>query len=240
MPQDRSIATIVGKHGWFIALFTASDYLPSFAYTIGLWQKFKHPEIIAFGLTTETLGSILNIAGDKVKSGELINTNQLSDDFFENGSTQFVKVHEESLKDYFGYGLEYYDYEVFPALQMVWTDRNNKFPWDDDFEEEFKIKQPLLDRNHDFKFREKRNLGVYTNRHFLEDGKPILLVTHEDDGDWQFLTGDIVDSSDVRLVALEEMVKMDKTLNAVFNLEYGQRAERDSIGMDWSRDYIEE
>lgn len=28
-------------------------------------------------------------------------------------------------------------------MQLIWTDRNNKFPWDTDFEEGFIYKQPL-------------------------------------------------------------------------------------------------
>jgi hypothetical protein len=48
----------------------ATEYLPSFAYGIGLWEKFKHPEIICFGLTTRTLGGLINDVADLVKNGK--------------------------------------------------------------------------------------------------------------------------------------------------------------------------
>ncbi|SHH85557.1 protein of unknown function [Chryseolinea serpens] len=236
---EKSIKEIVEKHGWYIALFQSTAYLPSFAYTIGLWETFGHPEIISLGLKTETLGAILNIAGDKVKSGDIIQTSHDYDDFFKKGRTQFISVHGENLKDYFGYGLWYNDHETFPALQLVWTDRSDRFPWDADFEEEFVYKQPLLDRNVDFKFREAKNLATFTTRQWLELRKPILRVVHDIDGDWQFLTGDQM-PEDIKIVALEQLILRDRTLNEVFSLDYGEAAERKSIGAQWTRSKIEE
>jgi len=40
---------------------------------------------------------------------------------------------------------------------------------------------------------------------------------------------------DIRVVALKEMVLRDETLNDVFNLEYGESAEREEIGGSWIR-----
>ena len=51
--------------------------------------------------------------------------------------------------------------------------------------------------------------------------KPILRVVHEHDGDWQFLTGDQM-QEDIKIVALEQLVLRDKTLNDVRDLEYGE------------------
>jgi hypothetical protein len=124
-------------------------------------------------------------------------------------------------------------------LQLVWTDRNDNFPWDNGFEEEFIYKQPLLDRNADFKFREPKDVAAFTTRQWLELRKPILRVVHENDRDWQFLTGDQM-PEDIKIVALEQLVLQDKTLNDVFDLDYGEAADRESIGGKWIRSKIEE
>jgi len=71
--------------------------------------------------------------------------------------------------------IRHYNNADFPAIQLVWADRNDKFPWDKDFEEVFIYKQPL-----------------------------------------------------------------DGTLNEVFNLDYGQAAERLSIGGEWTRSEVKE
>jgi hypothetical protein len=91
---EKAIKEIVEKHGWYVALFHATDYLPSFAYTIGLCKTFGHPELISFGFKTETLGAILNIAGDKIKAGETIQVSHDYNDFFEKGRAQFINVRE--------------------------------------------------------------------------------------------------------------------------------------------------
>ena len=180
---------------------------------------------------------ILNDAGKIIKSGQIIEINKSYDDFFENSKTEFLTVDNNNIIDYFGNAINYYNSQDFPALQLIWTDRNNNFPWDKDYEEEFKFRQPLLDRNANFKFREEKNLGIFTTRQWLELDKPILRVVHDNDGDWQFLTGDQM-PDDIKLVALEQMTLKDKTLNEVFNLDFGEFAEREFIGGHWTRSEI--
>src|SRR5262249_11237593 len=140
---------------------------------------------------------------------------------------------------YFAAAINFYERVKFPALQLVWTDRNNRFPWEEDFEDKFLHDQPLLDRNAEFKFREAKNLGIFTTRQWLDLDKPILRVVHDADGDWQFLTGDQM-PEDIRLVTLEQMTIKDKTLNEVFDLGYGYSAEREFIGDKWTKTKVEE
>jgi hypothetical protein len=232
---DEKIIEDVKTVGWSVVIIEATDYLPSFAYTIGLWKNYQHPEIIAFGLTLKTLHLTLNIAGDNIKAGGRYETGKVYPDFFTNSDCQLVSVDQRNIRDYFGYAIWFNDGIEFPALQLIWTDRNNRFPWDEDYGEEFEYRQPLLDRNADFKFREAKNLGIFTTRQWIEENKPILRVIHDDDGDWQFLTGDQM-PDDIRLVCLEQMILRDSSLNDVFNLDYGEAAERTDIGDDWTRE----
>lgn len=235
--EDKLLADIE-KFGWTVLMVPASEYLPSFAYTVGLWKNYKHPELISFGLSIKTLHSILNIGGEIIKSGKSILVNKNYSNFFENGSAQFLKVDNRNIADYFGYAIWFSKEEAFSALQLVWTDRNNKFPWDIDFEKEFEKKQPLLDRNADFKFIESKSLAVFTTKQLLELRKPILRVIHEQDGDWQFLTGDQM-PEDIRVVGLEEIISIDNTLNDLFNLDFGEEAERSEAGKPWIRKTFE-
>ena len=231
---DDKIIEDVKSFGWSVVMIEATDYLPSFAYNIGLWKNYRHPEIIAFGLTVKILHLILNDAGKTIKNGGSYKINKIYSDFFTNGDVQFVPVDKRNLKDYFGYAIWFNEGIDFPALELIWTDRGNRFPWQSGFEEEFRDKQPLLDRNAEFKFKEERNLGVFTTRQWLEEKKPIISVVHDHDGAWQFLTGDQM-PVDLRLVCLEEMLKTDLTLNDVFNLDYGEQADRNNIGDSWNR-----
>jgi hypothetical protein len=229
----------IDKYGLQIIMVSGSGYTHSFAYSIGLFDTYKQPEIICFGLPGKLGYEIINDVADFIKKGEVIKTYTNYGNIFKDSRAEFLPVDESNIDDYFGAALNYYDKIKFPAVQLVWTDRNDKFPWEEDFEEKFLHGQPLLDRNVDFKFREAKNLGVFTTKQWLDLDKPILRVLHEIDGDWQFLTGDQM-PDDITLVALEQMVNRDKTLNEVFDLDYGYSMDREFIGGEWTKTKLED
>ncbi len=228
----------IEKFGLQVIMVTSTNYSPSFAYSIGLTKTYKHPEIICFGLPTNLGHEIINDVAEIIKSGEIFESGKIYTEIFKNSRATFLKVDKRNIRYYFSAGLNYYKEEKFNAFQLIWTDRNDKFPWEENFEEEFLYKQPLLDRNADFKFSEPKNLTTFTTRSWLEEQKPILRVVHDNDGDWQFLTGDQM-PEDIKIVALEEIIKRDNTLNEVFDLEYGEEAERDFIGGQWTKNKVE-
>lgn len=229
----------IDKFGLQVIMISPTNYSPAFAYSIGLWETYGHPEIICFGLPKDIGHKIINDVAEIIKQGNKIEVNKNYSEVFKDSKATFLEVDTRNIEDYFGLALDYYKHKRFRALQLIWTDRNDKFPWEEGFEEKFLYKQPLLDRNADFKFSEPKNLATYTTRQWLDEQKPILRVVHENDGDWQFLTGDQT-SEDIRVVALEELIKTDDTLNEVFDLEYGEEAERDFVGGEWSRHQLED
>ena len=142
-PEERIISD-VKEFGWHVGLFEATENEPSFAYTIGLWKTFNHPDIIAFGLPIQTLHEVLNNTAEKVKEGQTIALEIDDFDILETLPVQFIDVDKNYIPEYFGYGQWFYDYGDFPAIQLVWPDRNGKFPWEEGLEEEFLKNQLLL------------------------------------------------------------------------------------------------
>ncbi|AXY75987.1 DUF4262 domain-containing protein [Paraflavitalea soli] len=229
----QAILDNIEKYGCHLALLEPDNYLPGFAYTIGLFKRFGHPEIICFGLKTEILGSLLNEACNRIMNGETLTTNKLYSGFLGGHQIQFLQVDKEHYQNYVGYAGWFYDQTFdFPLLQLVWPDKQGHFPWDKDFNADWKFKQPLLDRNTDFKFYEERNLGVYTTKQAFE-GDPILYIYHNDDGDWQFHTSLDPALDDAQLVCLEEITKLDPSINEIYHLQYGWWAWRDSKDDEW-------
>lgn len=196
-------------------------------------ETYNHPEIICFGLSNDIGHSIINDIAELIKKGEKFDADKISTEIFKDSRAAFINVDKRNIEDYFGAALNYYGDKGFDALQIVWTDRNDKLPWEESFEEKLLYMQPLLDRNADFKFYEPKNMTTFTTRQWLEENKPILRVVHDIDGDWQFLTGEQL-PEDIRIVALEELINRDKTLNKVFDLEYGEEADRAFIGGKWT------
>jgi len=89
----------------------------------------------------------------------------------------------------------------------------------------------------EFRFNEERNVAVFTVKQIFQENKPVLFVCHdEEDGAWQFLTGEAVEEKDSMIVALDEIVAHDQTLNEVFDLPEGYFAVREFIGDVWIRE----
>lgn len=228
----------IEKYGLSIIQIESTKYLPSFAYSVGLTETFHHPEIICFGLNTQLLHDLINDVVEIIKKEGRLNPEKEYQNIFKDSRAKFLPIDPRNIEDYFKVAIQYFGSQKINGLQLIWTDRNNKFPWEDGFEEKFKFVQPLLDRNADFKFREPKDLGVFTSTQWLNDYEPILRVYHDEDGDWQFLTKE-VDFENGKIVTLEQMTLRDQTLNETFDLDYGEIAERDFIGGKWRRSKFE-
>ncbi|WP_210520213.1 DUF4262 domain-containing protein [Hymenobacter terricola] len=233
---EINIKNDVKKHGWTVCLFEADTATPAFAYTIGLWKNFNHPELIAFGLPLDTMHAILNDAGDIIKAGTPLETTVDNFEILELHPVQFRQVDADNVPDYFGYAQWFYKYESFPALQLFWTDKVGKFPWEPEFDKRYEFDQPLLDRKLDFKFFEHQNAATFIAEKVLREGRPILWVWHDsDDSTWSFAnkSGD-----KMLIVSLSEAVEHDPTINNLFNLPTDFIATRGFVGDKWKREQL--
>lgn len=84
-------------------------------------------------------------------------------------------------------------------------------------------------------FDDPINTAAFTTRPVLEQGVPVLLVSHDEDGDWQFLCGTTTELDDCKIVCLGCAFERDPTLAEVADLPLGWMAERDALGDEWVR-----
>ena len=84
-----------------------------------------------------------------------------------------------------------------------------------------------------FPFKETPQTACITCSHILEEDKPILHITHDDDGYWQFLCVRDHESDSARLVALGEVYKLDNTIGKVSNLGFNMSANRSAKDNEW-------
>jgi hypothetical protein len=89
----------------------------------------------------------------------------------------------------------------------------------------------------DWPFDDSPNVTTITTKQVLEDGYPILLVTHDkDDGTWQVLCGTTNDPNDGRVVSLDCMYERDPSIGELSDLPLGWRAWRDNLSSAWVRE----
>lgn len=91
----------------------------------------------------------------------------------------------------------------------------------------------LFQNSQKFPFDYAPNTYCFTCCHVLEDNKPILYVSHDEDGCWQFLCGQAHTEEEARVVSLEEIVTLDKAMGKLAKLECGEFAERDTNTSKW-------
>lgn len=229
----QGIVKHIEEYGYSICLFEATDYIPSFAYSIGFFESYGHPEIICFGLPLKVLSAVIHDAHKRIQNGTTLEVHKKYDDFLQDYKVTFLDVTYSHKRDWFGYAQWYYGTRDFPCMQMVWPDKQHLFPWEKDFNPDWIYKQFLLDRNEDFKFREPRNLGVISSTDFFKHSLDITTVVHDDEGDWWFVTENGASPSATGLYAIESVIKKDLSLNELFNLEYGKKATREKKGDPW-------
>lgn len=240
--SDAKVAADVEKYGLSVILVEADEQAPKFAYSVGLCRSFNQPEVIVFGLDAELSGWIINELARRIRAGERCEIGKEYEGLLESYNCVFRDVPRDCYPDYFGYAMHFHQTADFPALQLVWPDKAGKWPWDIEFEPSWIWQQPLLEHWPEEKtkshwvFDEPRNLGVITTTKVLDENHPILLVTHDEDGNWQFLCGTTDDPKDGRLVCLNDIVQLDPTVNLLADLPEGWRAWRTTANDHWQRE----
>ena len=86
----------------------------------------------------------------------------------------------------------------------------------------------------DFPFYDAPNTATIICCHIIDDGKPILYVSHdEDDGMWQFLCGSRHDIDEARVVSLKEVFDLDNSVGVLKDMPCGYYAERKTQNDNW-------
>jgi len=115
-----------------------------FAYTIGLYKNYGHPEIIMTGLQIPTMHSILNIAGTQIKKSQAFNPEDRFANLISKFDVKFAWVDKKYYVSHLGQAQWYYENDDFSTMQLIWPDADGKFSDEEGFEEEYRDYQPML------------------------------------------------------------------------------------------------
>lgn len=98
-----------------------------------------------------------------------------------------------------------------------------------------------MDNNPEWPFDQEPNVAALTTRQVLDEGLPVLLVTHyADDHSWAFVCGTTDDyERDGRLICMAEVLKVDESLKEIADLPPGWCAWREDEHAEWNQ-YEEE
>jgi hypothetical protein len=94
--HEQKVLDDIARVGWHCVAIMPEENLPGYAFTIGLFHRYNHPELIIFGLPQEIAHRVLTIAADAAKSGAPIDLTQPCDAFLKGYSCCFVEVPSRS------------------------------------------------------------------------------------------------------------------------------------------------
>lgn len=141
---DKKMLRDIERYGWHVLKVTEDSEGPAFAFTIGLYHSFKHPEVLMIGLDLDFMHSILNNIGDDVRKRLRYEEGQTYPEIVENYDCSFQKIERQFYTDYLGTAMYFYNPESFPALQCVYPDKEGRYPWHKGCSKAFREQQPVF------------------------------------------------------------------------------------------------
>jgi len=234
--EEQRVIDDVREFGWHIVGIESEEDKPAFAYSIGMQHTLGHPEIVVTGLDdSRTMAQIINTIGELVRDGARFQAGQETDQILEGYPCTFRTVPESQYSEYFGYALWFYALEPFHVLQCVWPDAQRRYPWTKDCAAEIRACQPILADSAGWLFDAGRDTLAFTTRGVLDGTQPIRVVSHDSEGEWQFLCGTTTDAGDGRLVSLGTIISLHPSVAELGNLPERWQAIRDSPSDAWRR-----
>lgn len=140
-PEDERTVSHIENFGCSVVHIkpTKNDF--GWSYTIGVFDTCGQPELIAVGLPEKTAHFLLNEAVNLLRKGIDLTTGRYPD-LIENVDCEFRPVDPKWINHVMNWDIWYYRHDIPPALQAVYPDKANRFPEDDDFDENYRV--PLL------------------------------------------------------------------------------------------------
>lgn len=252
----RKAINNIARYGWHVVHVPEDDQGPGWSCTVGLYHSYGHPEILVAGLKPELALFVLNECGRRVRAGAVLASGQRQAGLLQNVECELRTADPFWVQELMQFARWFYGTWDFPVLQCVHPDLENHFPWEMDYDARFRERQPLLFTDADWTMVEQRFLnvrqspkeaavwnfpvsrftGVETSA-LIRDGKePVVYVSRDENGAWQF-HGPSDSSQQVAVaVCFHHLTDQDASLHELADLPLGWFAWRDGAGQPWNRE----
>lgn len=141
---DTRVRADIERHGWHVVIVPPEQESPGWAHTIGLLERFGHPELIVFGMDFQALGPLLNHLGGQIRAGRGFEPGSERQGILQDLPVAFRRVERKWIPAFLGNAAWHHRREDFPVLQCFWPDPAGRFPWEAACDPEWRGDQPLL------------------------------------------------------------------------------------------------
>lgn len=143
---ERQIFADIAEHGVHIVHVPASDGAPEYAYTLGLWHTYQHPEVLVLGLAPEVASDLLEGLTDEIDAGRAFAAGAKCEGLVAHYPVWFGVVTAAQVQQWLPRVGWIYDGAEVACVQLVYPDKQGRWPWQDDVRDGFRALQPVLER----------------------------------------------------------------------------------------------
>ncbi|WP_432846100.1 DUF4262 domain-containing protein [Amycolatopsis sp. CA-161197] len=143
---DAGLFEHIADPGWGLLAIPEDEVSAGWTFTVGLWHSFRVPELAVVGLEPGPGMRLLNLIGEQVAAGRRPAAGAELDDVLESGRLALRPVDEGWHGVFFGTAQGFYraTRPVVRFLQVLWPDREGRFPEQDEFAPDLALRQPQL------------------------------------------------------------------------------------------------
>jgi len=141
---DLKVIRDVREHGWHVVAIPPEAGTPGWVFSIGIFQTLRHPEIVVFGLDQNVAHFVVNEIGARIRSGKRFQHGSEAGGLLEGVRCTFRDILINWYEPFLGTAMWYYRGTDFPAIQCIWPDHEQHYPWEPQFQKNWKWAQPLL------------------------------------------------------------------------------------------------
>jgi hypothetical protein len=143
-PAEQKILDDVAQHGFHVVNILEEGDLPPFSFTIGLFHSWQHPEVVVYGLPDRTAHLVLNGVAEAVRAGGRYEAGREYEGLLVGYRCTFRVVPAHQYGEHLGFASWFYDHAEFPAIQLIYPDKSQRWPWMDGVTDAFRRHQPVL------------------------------------------------------------------------------------------------
>jgi hypothetical protein len=143
-PTEQEVLASVEADGLHVVEVPETADAPGCSYSVGLWHSFEQPEVIVFGLPGEIARDLLDAIADEAAEGVTFAAGGKHEGLLHGFPVRFVAVPRERIAANLPLACWAHEGDDFPVLQLVWPDKQGRWPWDPSTREGFREAQPVL------------------------------------------------------------------------------------------------
>lgn len=133
-PSDEWAGRLVrriDRQGWDVIGVAEADGLPGWAYSVGLTHSFGAGEVALFGLDVADMQVWVTDLCEAVAAGAAMPDDTALTDDVTDLPGLLRPMDGGWYPGFFGVAEEFYRGTAYTVRQVVWPDRDGRFPWDD-------------------------------------------------------------------------------------------------------------